>query len=107
MATRTKSASVKPPSKSETISYIAEKTGYTKAQVNVVLDALIDVTADSLKNYKQFTIPGLVKITVVHKEAKHARPGRNPFTGEAITVKAKPAHDAVRVRALKRLKIMV
>ncbi len=107
MATREKSAPVKPPSKSETISYIAEKTGHTKAQVNLVFDTLITFVAESLKKYKQFTIPGLVKITVVHKAAKQARPGRNPFTGEAITVKAKPAHDAIRVRALKRLKIMV
>jgi nucleoid DNA-binding protein len=60
--------------------------------------------AQSLRTHKQFTINGLIKVVIVHKAATKSRPGRNPFTKEAITIKAKPAHDVVRVRALKRLK---
>ena len=49
---------------------------------------------------------GLVKVTLTRKAATPARPGKNPFTGEAITIKAKPARNVVKVRALKALKDM-
>lgn len=99
-------AADKPPTKAQTHTAIAAKADLTKAQVASVFDALNDVIVDSLKKHKQFTLPGLVKITVVHKPATAARPGRNPFTGENIMIKAKPAHNVVRVRALKGLKDM-
>lgn len=96
----------KPPTKAEVMTSLANKSGLTKVQVGQVFTALDEVIASSLRANKQITIPGLVKVTVVHKPATKARPGRNPFTGEAITIKAKPAHDVVRVRALKHLKDM-
>ncbi len=94
----------KAPSKAQTTALISEKTGLSKAQVASVLDALAAAVAESLRKNKQFAVPGLVKITLVSKKATPSRPGRNPFTGEAITIKAKPAHNVVRVRALKALK---
>ena len=45
--------------------------------------------------------------SVVKKPATKSRPGINPFTGEKITIKAKPASKTVRVRPLKNLKEMV
>ncbi len=36
-----------------------------------------------------------------------ARKGRNPFTGEEILIKAKPASKTVRIRPLKSLNEMV
>jgi nucleoid DNA-binding protein len=54
-----------------------------------------------------FTVPGLMKITVQKKPATKARKGTNPFTGEAMMFKAKPARKVVKVRALKKLKEMV
>jgi nucleoid DNA-binding protein len=92
--------------KAQAQSAIAEKAGVSKADVVKVFDALEAVMAQSLRTHKQFTINGLIKVVVAHKAATKAHPGRNPFTGEAITIKAKPAHDVVRVRALKRLKDM-
>lgn len=106
MASRGKKAADKAPTKAQSMTYLAEKSGLSKAQIVSVFDALDVLIAESLRKHKQYTIPGLVKVTVVHKEATKARPGRNPFTGEAITIKAKPAHDVVRVRALKHLKDM-
>ena len=94
------------PTKAQSQTAIAEKSGLTKAQVVSVFDALEAVMTESLRTHKQFTINGLIKVVIAHKDATKARPGRNPFTGEAITIKAKPAHDVVRVRALKRLKDM-
>lgn len=95
-----------PPSKAQALSAIAEKSGLPKTDVVKVLDALEAVMAQSLRQHKQFTINGLIKVVIAHKAATKARPGRNPSTGEAITIKAKPAHDVIRVRALKRLKEM-
>lgn len=54
-----------------------------------------------------FTIPGLVKIKVIKKPATKARSGINPFTGEDIVAKAKPARKVVKALALKGLKDMV
>jgi len=107
MASRAKTAAAKPPTKAQSTSHIADKSGLTKAQVTSVFDALDALAAESLNKYKQFTIPNLVKVTVVRKKATPSRPGRNPSTGEAITIEAKPARDVVRVRALKQLKDMI
>ena len=54
-----------------------------------------------------YTVPGLMKIKVVRKPATKARKGVNPFTGEAMTFKAKPARNVVKVLPLKALKDMV
>jgi nucleoid DNA-binding protein len=48
-----------------------------------------------------------MKILKVHKPRRAARRGINPFTGEETTFKAKPAHNVVKIRALKGLKEMV
>jgi nucleoid DNA-binding protein len=52
-------------------------------------------------------MPGLMKVRVVKKPATKARLGKNPFTGEEITIKAKPARKAVKVSPLKGLKDMI
>ena len=44
---------------------------------------------------------------VVRKPATKSREGVNPFTGQKMTIKAKPASKKVRVRALKNLNEMV
>jgi nucleoid DNA-binding protein len=43
----------------------------------------------------------------VHKPAVKARRGTNPFTGEEMMFKAKPARNVIKVGALKALKDMV
>ena len=61
----------------------------------------------SLKSNGLFTMPGLLKMKVVKKPATKAREGINPFTGEKMMFKAKPASKKVRVMPLKSLKAMV
>ena len=53
-----------------------------------------------------FTLPGLLKIKVVRKPATKARKMMSPFTGQEITVAAKPASQAVKVQPLSGLKRM-
>jgi nucleoid DNA-binding protein len=53
----------------------------------------------------EMAIPGLgLKVKKVHKKARPARRGINPFTGEEMMFKAKPASKSVRATALKALK---
>lgn len=95
-----------PPTKAETLAALAEQSGLPKSDVSKVLDALESSIESSLAKYKQFTFNGLFKIVVKHVDSKPAHEGRKPGTGEVITVKAKPAHNVVRFRALKRIKDM-
>jgi hypothetical protein len=65
-----------------------------------VLGALEDVVRQELGNAQKVRISGLVQLTVVVKPAQKVRMGRNPATGEAIKVAAKPASVDVRARPL-------
>lgn len=104
-----KAAAIKPPTKTEIYSNIAESTGLSKKDVGAVFDALNDEIAKALskKGAGTFTLPGLCKIVVQNKPAVPAREGVNPFTGETTMFKAKPARNVVKVRPLKKLKDMV
>ena len=103
-AAATTKPAVKPPTKSEIFSTIAEKTGLTKKQVAMCFDELTDVMVKSLKKTQAFTLPGTCKMVVKKKPATKARKGINPFTGEEQMFKAKPASKTVRIRPLKGLK---
>jgi nucleoid DNA-binding protein len=106
MAANTK----KPPTKSEIYAKIVEDTGLTRKDVAAVFESLNGQIKKSLGGRGAsglFSIPGLLKMKVVKKPARKARKGTNPFTGEEMMFKAKPASKAVKVLALKGLKDMV
>lgn len=97
-------------SKAQIFTDISECTGLSKADVRNVFAALRNLVERHLKGKGsgQFSIPELgVKIRRVSKKATKARKGRNPFTGEEITIPAKPARKAVRATVLKTLKEVV
>ena len=103
-------AKAKAPSKSEIYTQIAMDTGLTKSDITAVFESLAGQIKRNLGGRGApglFTIPGLLKMRVVKKPAKKARMGVNPFTGEEMMFKAKPASKAVKVVALKGLKDMV
>ena len=88
----------------------ADDTGLTKKDIAAVFDSLAGQIGKHLSGRGSpgiFTVPGLMKMRVVKKPARKARKGVNPFTGEEIMFKAKPASKAVKVVALKGLKDMV
>jgi len=95
------------PTKSEVLTQLSKDTGLSRKQINGVFDSLSAVIKKSLKSNGLFTMPGLLKMKVVKKPATKAREGINPFTGEKMTFKAKPASKKVRVMPLKSLKGMV
>lgn len=95
--------------KSQILGELSDKTGLSKKEVGGVLEELASLIERHIgkKSVGEFTLPGLLKITTVHKKAQKARKGINPFTGEETTFKAKPARTVVKVRPLKKLKEMV
>jgi len=95
------------PTKSEVLTQISKDTGLSRKQVGEVFESLTGVVKKSLKGNGLFTLPGMLKMKVVKKPATKAREGINPFNGQKMMFKAKPASKKVRIAALKSLKAMV
>lgn len=109
MATVKMPAVKDPMSKSGMIKTITDVTCLSKKDVVSVLDCFTQVIEKHVKSGGPgiFVMPGLMKISVVKKPARPARKGVNPFTGEEIMIKARPAYKAVKIKPLKKLKEMV
>ena len=97
-----------PYTRTALLGHLSESTGLTKKQVAGVLEELKTVINSHVKkgSAQTFTMPGLFKIKVNRKPATRARKGINPFTGEEMMFKAKPARNVVKVLPLKALKDM-
>lgn len=95
-------------SKGQIVQEISDMTSVARKEVGKMLEHLEDIIARHLspKGPGEFVLPGILKINAVKKPAKKARKGINPFTGEEVMFKAKPASTAVKVRPLKKLKEM-
>jgi nucleoid DNA-binding protein len=94
--------------KTALLAEIATNTGLAKKDVQAVFDELAVAIERHVKKKAigEFTLPGLMKVVVQNKPAVKAKKGRNPFTGEEMMFKAKPARNVVKVRPLKKLKDM-
>ena len=102
--------SARPLTKKQLIDKIAQETGLTRKDVDAVLDSITGTIAFSLskKGTGAFVLPGILKIVKKRVPAKKKRKDvKNPFTGELRDIPAKPAHDIVKVKALKGLKGMI
>jgi len=99
----------KPRTKGEIYRELSDKTGLSRKQVVQVFDEMSSLIRRDLgrKGPGVFTVPGLLKVRVVRKPATKARKGVNPFTGQEMMFKAKPARNVVKATALKALKDMV
>lgn len=75
----------KEKSVGELISALADKTGLTKAKAKEVLDAHSELLIDELKNSGSVQLAGIGKLKLGQRAE---RQGRNPSTGETITIKA-------------------
>jgi nucleoid DNA-binding protein len=104
-AVRIKGASMATQlSKSQLVERIATATELSKRDVKNVMESLVDVGHKELKKNGIFLVPGFAKFVVVKKPATKARKGTNPFTGEEMMFKAKPARKIVRARPVKAAK---
>ena len=102
-------AAAKRLTKAQVISEIADSAELDKKSVVRVFDGLTELIRKQLgsRGPGEFVIPGLLKLKAVKKPATKDRPGVNPFTGEPITIKGKPASKKVRATALKSLKDLI
>jgi len=79
--------------KMELISAIAEKTKGTKVQTKNVLEAFMEVTAETLKKGDKIALVGFGTFSIVRRTA---RTGRNPRTKKEILI---PAKNVVKFKA--------
>jgi len=101
-----------PLTKSALVNEIMERVNnvqdnpVNKKVVSIVLETMFELAAGSLKKggAGKFNIPDICTLVAQDKPAVKARKGTNPFTGEEMMFKAKPATRKVKIRPLKKLK---
>lgn len=71
--------------KKELIDKIAENAGLQKNQAESAISQFIEIVSNSLANGEDVNLPGFGGFVVKHRAA---RQGRNPQTGEAISIEA-------------------
>ncbi|MEQ1861319.1 MAG: HU family DNA-binding protein [Chthoniobacteraceae bacterium] len=84
--------------KTQVLTALAEKTQTTKKAVASFLDSLAALAHKETKKNGEFVLPGFGKLV---KQARKARIGTNPKTGEKIQIKAK---TVVKFRVAKAAK---
>jgi len=84
--------------KSELVEAMAAEADITKAKAGKALDGLVEAIAGSLKNGEQVAVAGFGTFSV---RERAARTGRNPQTGESITIKASKSAAFKAGKALK------
>ena len=101
----------KAMSKSAVYAELSEKTGLSRKQVAQVFDELGNLVKRELgkKGPGVFNVvPGMLQLKLKKVPATKAGTRPNPFKpGEMMQVKAKPARNQVKPRALKALKELV
>ena len=68
------------------IEKFSENNNLTKKDAQDLFENVISIIVESLEENKEFTIPQFGKFTIKHFDE---RQGRNPRTGEALTISAK------------------
>lgn len=84
--------------KTELIDAIAASADLPKAAAGRALDAMIDAVTDALKKDEQVVLVGFGTFAV---KERAARTGRNPKTGESITIAAAKVPGFKAGKALK------
>ena len=72
--------------KGDLINKVAESAGLSKTQATDAVNAALNGIADALKDGDKVQVVGFGTFSVSHRQE---RQGRNPQTGESITIAAK------------------
>jgi DNA-binding protein HU-beta len=91
-----------PLTQTQLASAVADRAEIPRAEAKRVLGALEEIVLEELGNAQKVRVGGLVQLTVRVKPAQKKRQGRNPASGEEITIAAKPASVDVRARPLAK-----
>ena len=84
--------------KTELVTAIAEQAELSKKDSEKALKAFIDVVTDELKKGEKIQLVGFGTFEVIERAA---REGRNPLTGEKMSIKASKAPKFKAGKALK------
>ncbi len=84
--------------KADLVERVAELTGYPKTQVAMTYDLLFELMAEALAGDDKVTVPNFGTFQV---SVRPARTGRNPASGEPISI---AASKSVRFKVSKNLK---
>ena len=71
--------------KAQMVQEVSQRTGLPRKTVSEVFDGIMNVTVAHLRSDGSSLLPGLGKLEVAQREA---RLGRNPRTGESVTIAA-------------------
>jgi len=77
---------------------VAAATGMSEADAKKTVTAVFDQIADAASKGEEVSIPGFGKFAV---KDRAERQGRNPATGEAITIAASKAMSFTAAKGLK------
>ncbi len=88
MTAREKGETPMTLTKNEIIENISDKAGFTKVESKKVVEELFGIIKDELAKGNPVKISGFGKWTVLNKKARR---GRNPKTGEEMTIDARKA----------------
>ena len=83
---------------------IAQRVDASRADAKRVLAALEEIVLEQISAAEKVKIGSVVQLEVRVRPATKARPGRNPATGEEITIGPKPASVTVKARPLAKAK---
>ena len=89
---------------SQLVTAIADRAELNNSDEKRLLTALEEVVLEEIGNAQKVRIGGLAQLTVRVKPAQKKRKGRNPATGEEITIGPKPASVDLRARPLAKAK---
>lgn len=84
--------------KQELIQAIADKSGLTQKDAKSALDATLSVISETLAKGDEINLVGFGSFTV---KTQKARTGRNPQTGEKLTISAKKVPSFKAGKGLK------
>ncbi len=84
--------------KTELVAAMAKDTNLSKKDVEAVLKSFIDVVTDELKKGEKIQLVGFGTFEV---STRAAREGRNPQTGEPMTIEASKSPKFKAGKALK------
>jgi DNA-binding protein HU-beta len=85
--------------KNDLAEQIARRNGLTASQARQVVESAIDVISDELAAGGEVALAGFGKFSVSHRAA---RQGRNPATGQTISIAASKAPKFSAASALKK-----
>ena len=83
---------------------VAERTGSDRKTADAAVTAVTESIIAAVTKGDSVSISGFAKFYRRTKPATKARKGTNPFTGEEMIFKAKPASKTVKVTPLKAFK---